>query len=76
MILPEEVVPRLCMGSVSSTGPDKVAAHKHPMLEQLFFGLKGNEVLVYADGVPGSFHENDLLPGTEHERSACDFHRK
>lgn len=61
MILPEEVIPRLCIGSVSSTGPDEVSAHAHPMLEQLFFGLKENDVLISADGLQSRFLENDLL---------------
>ena len=61
MILPEGVVPRLCMGSVRSMGPDLVEAHAHPMLEQLFFGLKGNESVVSAGTAVSSFRENELL---------------
>lgn len=61
MILPEGIVPRLCVGSVETTGPDQVAAHTHPMLEQLFLGLAGNDVRVMADSYETSFRENDLL---------------
>ncbi len=50
MILPENIIPRFCMGSVETTGPDEVGAHAHPMLEQLFFGLTKNDCIVTADG--------------------------
>lgn len=61
MILHEDIVPRLCIGSVETSGPDKVAAHTHPMLEQLFFGLPGNDCMVKADTAKTRFLENDLL---------------
>jgi len=61
MILPEDIVPRVCIGSVETTGPDEVASHTHPMLEQLFLGLKGNEVCVIADSDKTGFRENELL---------------
>lgn len=59
--MPEEIVPRLCIGSVMTSGPDKVAAHTHPMLEQLFFGLQGNDIEVFADEAKRRFIEGDLL---------------
>jgi hypothetical protein len=61
IILPEDIVPRLCIGSVQTSGPDEVAAHTHPMLEQLFFGLPGNDVVVMADSAEARFLEKDLL---------------
>lgn len=61
MILPEDIIPRFCMGSVETSGPDKVGAHSHPMLEQLFYGLKGNDCIVEADGIKTAFKENTLL---------------
>ena len=61
MILPEDIIPRFCMGSVETSGPDKVGAHSHPMLEQLFYGLKGNDCIVEADGIKTAFKENILL---------------
>jgi hypothetical protein len=48
-LLPENYVPRLAIGTVETTGPDKVGAHRHPMLEQLFLGLKDNNITVIAD---------------------------
>ncbi len=48
-LLPENFVPRMAMGTVETTGPDSVGAHRHPMLEQLFFGLKDNDITVLAD---------------------------
>ncbi len=48
-LLPENFVPRMAMGTVETTGPDTVGAHRHPMLEQLFLGLKDNDITVIAD---------------------------
>jgi hypothetical protein len=39
----------MAIGTVETTGPDSVGAHRHPMLEQLFFGLKDNDITVSAD---------------------------
>src|SRR5262249_19325750 len=47
-LLPENIVPRMAAGTVETAGPDEVAAHRHPMLEQLFLGLDGNDITVRA----------------------------
>lgn len=60
-ILSNEYIPRIAMGTVQTKGPDKVAAHKHPMLEQLFFGLSGNNCIVYADEAQAEFPPLSLL---------------
>ncbi len=61
MVLPEGIVPRVCAGTVETIGPDEVAPHTHPMLEQLFLGLEGNDVCVFADADEKGFGENELL---------------
>lgn len=61
MILPEGIVSRLCIGSVETSGPDQVAEHTHPMLEQFFLGLPGNDARVFTETDEVSFQENDLL---------------
>ncbi len=61
MILPENIVPRFCMGSVETSGPDKIKEHNHPMLEQLFFGLQNNNCIVRADNQETLFKEYELL---------------
>ena len=68
-LLPEYTFPRLCIGSVETTGDDRVAPHRHPMLEQFFFGLKDNDCLVTADDAELAFKEGVLLHiplGSEH----------
>ena len=60
-ILTNEYIPRIAMGTVQTKGPDKVAAHSHPMLEQLFFGLSGNHCIVYADDAHIEFPSLSLL---------------
>ncbi|MCF7559205.1 cupin domain-containing protein [Sabulilitoribacter multivorans] len=60
-ILPNKYIPRVAMGTVKTIGPDKVGAHVHAMLEQLFFGLAGNQTIVYADDAQVDFPEYSLL---------------
>ncbi|MDZ7638746.1 MAG: cupin domain-containing protein [Bryobacterales bacterium] len=60
-LLPENYVPRMAMGTVETTGPDAVGAHRHAMLEQLFLGLKGNEITVTADEERATLEEFTIL---------------
>jgi len=60
-ILSNEYIPRIAMGTVQTKGPDKVAAHEHPMLEQLFLGLSKNNCIVYADDNKVEFPEHSIL---------------
>lgn len=60
-ILPNKYIPRIAMGTVQTKGPDKVGAHEHPMLEQLFLGLSKNDVVVYADEASINFPQHSLL---------------
>jgi len=75
MILPEGKVPRFCMGVVETEGPDTVAEHEHPMLDQLFFGLKGCRCTCTADGISRVLTENMMLHiplGSKHSVSVAD----
>ncbi len=60
-VLPKDYIPRVAMGTVETIGPDKVGAHNHPMLDQLFLGLAGNNVTVHADESSIHFPEFTLL---------------
>lgn len=60
-LLPENYVPRMAMGTVETTGPDAVGSHRHAMLEQLFLGLKGNEITVTADDEKAELGELTIL---------------
>ncbi|HSB80890.1 MAG TPA: cupin domain-containing protein [Candidatus Methylomirabilis sp.] len=60
-IVPAGTIPRFCMGSVQTEGPDTVGAHSHPMLEQLFFGLPGNSCVVMADQAEAALEDRALL---------------
>jgi quercetin dioxygenase-like cupin family protein len=61
MILPEGMVPRFCMGSVETEGPDSVGEHEHPMLDQLFFGLEGCSCTCMANREEVVLTENMML---------------
>jgi hypothetical protein len=60
-LLAENFVPRLALGTVETTGPDAVAAHRHPMLEQLFLGLQDNDITVTADAATAPLTAFDIL---------------
>jgi quercetin dioxygenase-like cupin family protein len=60
-LLPENYVPRVAMGTVETSGPDEVAPHRHPMLEQLFVGLEHNDITVVADGAKASLTPFSIL---------------
>lgn len=60
-VLPNEYIPRVAMGTVQTSGPDAVAAHRHPMLDQLFLALAGNDVVVTADDTHTRLTEFTLL---------------
>ena len=61
IILPEGMVPRFCMGSVQTAGPDEVKEHEHPMLDQLFFGLTDCNCTCYAENEKAVLTENTML---------------
>ncbi len=74
-ILPNKYIPRVAMGTVQTKGPDKVDAHEHPMLEQLFLGLSENNSVVYADDAKIDFPEYSVLHiplGSSHSVSVDD----
>lgn len=60
-VLPQDIIPRIALGTVETQGPDEVGAHKHPMLDQLFLGLTDNDVVVHADNKSVQFGEYSLL---------------
>ncbi|MBU09196.1 MAG: hypothetical protein CME13_14665 [Gemmatimonadetes bacterium] len=74
-LLPEHTFPRLCVGSVETTGDDRVAAHEHPMLEQLFLGLQDNECVVQADAATAAFGEGVLLHIPLASRHGVEVHK-
>jgi len=78
MILPEGKVPRFCMGTVETEGPDSVAEHEHPMLDQLFLGMKGCRGRCRANGESAPILENMILHvplGSKHSVSVADGDR-
>ena len=59
-LLPKDIVPRMAIGTVETTGPDQVAPHRHPMLEQYFLGLTNNDITVIADDLRVPLKPHDL----------------
>lgn len=60
-VLPNKYIPRIALGTVETSGPDKVDPHEHAMLEQLFLGLTDNQVVVYADDAKVDFPAYSVL---------------
>ena len=50
MLLPPRIVPSLAVGSVETYDKDRVEAHQHPDVEQLFFGFSENDMHLLIDG--------------------------
>lgn len=83
------VLPRFCMGSVESIGPDRIEPHAHPMLDQLFFSFAENDITLLIDGerhalggstllhIPlGSDHGVDVSPGKRMHYLWLDFFQR
>jgi mannose-6-phosphate isomerase-like protein (cupin superfamily) len=60
-VLPADILPRVSLGTVEVKGPDAVGAHEHPMLDQLFLGLAGNDIVVHANDKSTELKEFSLL---------------
>ena len=74
-LVPAGVVPRFAAGSVYTTGPDVVAKHAHPMLEQLFIGLPASRQRVEADEDAHELVGNEVLHiplGSMHGATVAD----
>lgn len=54
-------LPRFSMGSVETTGPDRIQSHSHPMLDQLFFSFVENDCDLLVNGDSFRFGGNCLL---------------
>lgn len=61
MLIPARIVPRFAMGSVETSGVDRVEPHSHPMLDQFFLGMRDNHCTVIADGQRQRFESGVLL---------------
>ena len=75
MILPVGLVPRFCMGTVETSGPDAVGEHEHPMLDQHFLAMKGCRCTVMADGESIVLTENMMVHiplGSKHSVSVAE----
>ncbi|MCX5580064.1 hypothetical protein [Kaistia terrae] len=83
------VLPRFCMGSVESIGPDRIEPHAHPMLDQLFFSFAENDIVLLIDGqrhalggstllhIPlGSDHGVEVPPGQRMHYLWLDFFQR
>lgn len=86
IILEQENIPRLAMGSVESIGPDAVTPNNHPTVDQLFFTFSENETELIINGekmnlggnillhIPlGADHGSDVTDGKHMHYIWCDF---
>lgn len=61
LLVPPRLIPRFSMGSVETSGNDRIDKHAHPMLEQYFFGLGKNNCELLVNHSSISFGENTLV---------------
>ncbi|MBM4153210.1 MAG: hypothetical protein FJ220_06790 [Kiritimatiellaceae bacterium] len=54
-------LPRFCMGSVETTGIDRIEPHAHAMLDQLFYSFEDNSCDLLIDDASYRFEGNRLL---------------
>lgn len=86
IILEEEQIPRIAIGSVESIGPDYIIPNSHPEIDQLFFTFPENETELIIndekmnlDGntlihIPlGSNHGSNVSDGKHMHYIWCDF---
>lgn len=78
MLLEPRIVPNLAVGSVETYGKDRVDAHEHPDVEQLFFGFSENDMYLKINGELTYMGGNTLvhiplasLHGVEVEDGGC-----
>ena len=78
MLLEPRIVPDLAVGSVETYGKDRVDAHEHPDVEQLFFGFSENDMHLKINGELHYMGGNTLvhiplasLHGVEVEDGGC-----
>ncbi|GAB1855471.1 hypothetical protein MHTCC0001_03050 [Flavobacteriaceae bacterium MHTCC 0001] len=55
------VLPRFSLGSVETTGVDRVEPHAHPILDQYFFSFPENQCTLLVDGEEFPYGPNNLL---------------
>ena len=55
------VLPRFSLGSVETTGIDRIEPHAHAMLDQYFFSFPDNDCTLLVDGESFPFGANNLL---------------
>lgn len=60
-LVPPFSLPRFAMGSVETTGPDRIEPHAHPMLDQHFFSFADNRCTLLVNGTRHAFGGNCLL---------------
>lgn len=60
-LLKHRILPHIAIGSVETTGPDKVGVHKHPLVEQLFYSFDDNKCNLEIDEDVVSFGRNTLF---------------
>jgi hypothetical protein len=60
-VIGHHALPRFCMGSNESYGPDRVEPHAHPLLDQFFFSFPDNEVSLLIDDQIQHYPGNTLI---------------
>jgi len=60
-IIGHHELPRFCMGTNESYGPDRVGIHEHPLIDQFFYSFSENDVILLIDGKRQPYKGNTLI---------------
>ena len=60
-LLKHRILPDIAIGSVETTGPDKVGVHEHPLVEQLFYSFEDNDCNLEINDELVPFKKNTLF---------------
>ena len=60
-IIGQHALPRFCMGSVESNGPDKMQPHAHPYVDQFFYSFPENDINLLIDDKVQPFEGNTIF---------------
>jgi hypothetical protein len=61
MIIPNTIIPGFSLGSVQTTGIDRIAQHCHPLQDQIFFSFDNNDINLLIDDEIKSLESNTFV---------------
>lgn len=61
MVIPNDIIPGFSLGSVQTTGVDRIGKHCHPTQDQIFFSFDNNDIKLLIDDDVATLEENTFI---------------